>query len=150
MPFDKMHTYNAGIEAARPEARADREWPELDGHHGIQVVNVPLGSPGYVHSYMRGKAHAAAMREAWGRLKAATAGHISDADTCVMEREAEPASGSHELISYLDQANSSRLQNEEAGVPPGGGPREGSAEESPFRNFRARRSLVAPAHPAEL
>eukprot|EP00873_Tetraselmis_striata_P041730 jgi/Tetstr1/461994/TSEL_007066.t1 len=29
---------------------------ELDGHHGIAVLNVPLGSPKYVHAYMCGKA----------------------------------------------------------------------------------------------
>eukprot|EP00873_Tetraselmis_striata_P037014 jgi/Tetstr1/457278/TSEL_043883.t1 len=43
--FDKMHAYSAGMEAARREAPADIEWPELDGHHGIAVLNVPLGSP---------------------------------------------------------------------------------------------------------
>eukprot|EP00873_Tetraselmis_striata_P012447 jgi/Tetstr1/432711/TSEL_022078.t1 len=46
--FDKMHAYSADMEAARREASADIEWPELDGHHGIPVLNVPLGSPGYV------------------------------------------------------------------------------------------------------
>eukprot|EP00873_Tetraselmis_striata_P025316 jgi/Tetstr1/445580/TSEL_033352.t1 len=54
--FDKMQAYNADTEAARREAPADIEWPELDGHHGIAVLNVPLGSPEYVHAYMRGKA----------------------------------------------------------------------------------------------
>eukprot|EP00873_Tetraselmis_striata_P007432 jgi/Tetstr1/427696/TSEL_017821.t1 len=54
--FDKMQAYNADMEAARREAPADIEWPELDGHHGIAVLNVPLGSPEYVHAYMRGKA----------------------------------------------------------------------------------------------
>eukprot|EP00873_Tetraselmis_striata_P009818 jgi/Tetstr1/430082/TSEL_019940.t1 len=43
--FDKMKAYNADMEAARREAPADIEWPELDGHHGIAVLNVPLGSP---------------------------------------------------------------------------------------------------------
>eukprot|EP00873_Tetraselmis_striata_P012865 jgi/Tetstr1/433129/TSEL_022461.t1 len=33
--FDKMHAYNADIEAARLEAPADIKWPEQDGHHGI-------------------------------------------------------------------------------------------------------------------
>eukprot|EP00873_Tetraselmis_striata_P023495 jgi/Tetstr1/443759/TSEL_031747.t1 len=223
--FDKMQAYNADIEAARREAPADIEWPELDGgHHGIAVLNVPLGSPEYVHAYMRGKAeelreevdaslsklpicqaqpsveafaeavdatvlatvagvlgvsfdpsmygtdtkpvvtdflaellhypdsmaaevatsskdavarargklhlptrlkgtgirrmatvrdaafidctnailpsHAAAVREAWGRLQAATADHLSDADARMMEREAEAVSGSqHELTA---------------------------------------------------
>eukprot|EP00873_Tetraselmis_striata_P033279 jgi/Tetstr1/453543/TSEL_040511.t1 len=44
------------MEAARREAQADIEWPELDGHDGIAVLNVPLRSPEYVHAYMRGKA----------------------------------------------------------------------------------------------
>eukprot|EP00873_Tetraselmis_striata_P027829 jgi/Tetstr1/448093/TSEL_035392.t1 len=51
-----MQAYNADMEAARREAPADIEWPELDGHHGIAVLNVALGSPEYVHAYMRGKA----------------------------------------------------------------------------------------------
>eukprot|EP00873_Tetraselmis_striata_P005497 jgi/Tetstr1/425761/TSEL_016180.t1 len=54
--FDKMQAYSADMEAARPEAPADIEWPELDGHHGIAVLNVPLGSSEYVQAYMRGKA----------------------------------------------------------------------------------------------
>eukprot|EP00873_Tetraselmis_striata_P009836 jgi/Tetstr1/430100/TSEL_001959.t2 len=54
--FDKMQAYCADMEAARREAPADIEWPELDGHHGIAVLNVPLGSPEYVQAYMRGKA----------------------------------------------------------------------------------------------
>eukprot|EP00873_Tetraselmis_striata_P021363 jgi/Tetstr1/441627/TSEL_029854.t1 len=54
--FDKMQAYIADMEAARREAPADIEWPELDGHHGIAVLNVPLGSPEYVQAYMRGKA----------------------------------------------------------------------------------------------
>eukprot|EP00873_Tetraselmis_striata_P018841 jgi/Tetstr1/439105/TSEL_002970.t1 len=57
--------------------------------------------------------YAAEMREAWGRLQAATAGHLGDADARVMEREVEAASGSQkELTAFLDQANNSRLRNE--------------------------------------
>eukprot|EP00873_Tetraselmis_striata_P009012 jgi/Tetstr1/429276/TSEL_019194.t1 len=53
--FDKMHAYIADMEAARRGAQADIEWPEQDhGHHGIPVLNVPLGSPEYVKAYMRG------------------------------------------------------------------------------------------------
>eukprot|EP00873_Tetraselmis_striata_P034068 jgi/Tetstr1/454332/TSEL_041251.t1 len=208
-----MQAYDADMEAARHEAPADIEWPELDGHHGIAVLNVPLGSPEYVQAYMGGKAeelleevgaslskllsakpsrrythalhhhawallkhsmqhkagywlrnclpseveafaeavdatvlaalerlgsglgrgsfnatssarrydhflndahgsdsYAAEMREAWGRLQAATAGHLGDADARVMEREVEVASGSQkELTAFLDQANNSRL-----------------------------------------
>eukprot|EP00873_Tetraselmis_striata_P028694 jgi/Tetstr1/448958/TSEL_036183.t1 len=54
--FDKIQAYSADMEAARREAPADIEWPELDGHHGIAVLNVPLGSPEYVQAYMRCKA----------------------------------------------------------------------------------------------
>eukprot|EP00873_Tetraselmis_striata_P035506 jgi/Tetstr1/455770/TSEL_042567.t1 len=57
--------------------------------------------------------YAAEMREAWGRLQAATAGHLSDADARVMEREVEAASGSQkELTAFLDNANNFRLRNE--------------------------------------
>eukprot|EP00873_Tetraselmis_striata_P022823 jgi/Tetstr1/443087/TSEL_031143.t1 len=56
--FDKMHAYNADMEDERREATAhiERWGPELDGHHGIPVLNVRLGSPWYVHAYVRGKA----------------------------------------------------------------------------------------------
>eukprot|EP00873_Tetraselmis_striata_P018373 jgi/Tetstr1/438637/TSEL_027188.t1 len=57
--------------------------------------------------------YATAVREAWGRLQAATAGHLRDADAREMEREAEAASGSQkELTAFLDHANNSRLRNE--------------------------------------
>eukprot|EP00873_Tetraselmis_striata_P007198 jgi/Tetstr1/427462/TSEL_001761.t1 len=62
--------------------------------------------------------YAAAMREAWGRLQAAIAGHLSNADARVMEREVEAASGSQkELTAFLDQANTSRFQNEVCALP---------------------------------
>eukprot|EP00873_Tetraselmis_striata_P029642 jgi/Tetstr1/449906/TSEL_036961.t1 len=250
-----MHAYSADMEAARREAPADIEWPELDGHHGIAVLNMPLGSPEYVQAYMRGKAeelrqeaeafaeavdatilaavervlgvffdpstygtatnpvvtdflaellhdpdpmaaegdgirrmatvrdaafigcmnailpkfltrnsgtnytptrgffdypqlgsvlgrgsfnatssarqydhflndahgsdsYAAEMREAWGRLQAATASHLGDADARQMERETEAASGSQkELTAFLDHANNSRLRNEMCALP---------------------------------
>eukprot|EP00873_Tetraselmis_striata_P002305 jgi/Tetstr1/422569/TSEL_013377.t1 len=252
-----MQAYSADMEAARREAPADIEWPELDGHHGIAVLNVPLGSPEYVQAYMRGEAeelreevdaslskllsakpsrrythalhhhawallkhcmqhkagywlrnclpseveafaeavdatilaavervlgvsfdpstygtdtnpvvtdflaellhdpdpmaaelgsvlgrgsfnanssarqydhflndahgsdsYAAEMREAWGRLQAATAGHLGDADARQIEREVEAASGSQkELTAFLDQANNSRLRNEVCALP---------------------------------
>eukprot|EP00873_Tetraselmis_striata_P029650 jgi/Tetstr1/449914/TSEL_036969.t2 len=218
-----MEAYSADMEAARREAPADIEWPKLDGHHGIAVLNAPLGSPEYVFAYMRGKAeelreevdaslskllsakpsrrythalhhhawamlkhcmqhkagywlrnclpseveafaeavlgchrprggraarvrvlgrgsfnatssarrhdhflndahgsdsYAVEMREAWGRLQAATAGHLGDAYARVMEREVEAASGSQkELTAFLDQANNSRLRNEVCALP---------------------------------
>eukprot|EP00873_Tetraselmis_striata_P009598 jgi/Tetstr1/429862/TSEL_019727.t2 len=63
--------------------------------------------------------YAAAMREAWGRLQVATdAGHLSDADARVMEREAEAASGSQkELTAFLDHADNSWLRNEVCAIP---------------------------------
>eukprot|EP00873_Tetraselmis_striata_P002679 jgi/Tetstr1/422943/TSEL_013722.t1 len=99
--FDKMHAYIADMEAARLKTPPDIEWPELDGHHGIPVLNVPLGSPGY----------AVAVREAWGRLYAATASrHLNHADARVMEPEAEPESGSQkEMTAFLYQANNFRF-----------------------------------------
>eukprot|EP00873_Tetraselmis_striata_P020959 jgi/Tetstr1/441223/TSEL_029479.t1 len=65
----------------------------------------------------RGSAfYAAAVREARGRLHAATSGHLNDADICVIELEAEAASGSQkELAAFLDQANKS--QNEVGALP---------------------------------
>eukprot|EP00873_Tetraselmis_striata_P034491 jgi/Tetstr1/454755/TSEL_041639.t1 len=61
----------------------------------------------------RSARYASVVREAWGRLQAATVGHLSDADARVMEREAEAASGSQkEMTACLDHANHSRLQNE--------------------------------------
>eukprot|EP00873_Tetraselmis_striata_P022212 jgi/Tetstr1/442476/TSEL_030576.t1 len=184
--FDKMHAYIVDMEAAQREAPADIEWPELDGHHGIPVLNVPphlrpkhckpdavrisvwidlalaavervLGvsfdpstygndtnplvtdflaelwhDPGpmaaelqrnffrlprrYDHflNDARGSAsYTAAVSETWGRLQAATAGHLNDADALVMEREAEVASGSQkELTPFLGHANNSRLRNQ--------------------------------------
>eukprot|EP00873_Tetraselmis_striata_P034120 jgi/Tetstr1/454384/TSEL_041291.t1 len=62
--------------------------------------------------------YVAEMREAWGRLQAATAGHLGDADARQMEREVEAASGSQkELTAFLDQANNSRLRNEVCALP---------------------------------
>eukprot|EP00873_Tetraselmis_striata_P021075 jgi/Tetstr1/441339/TSEL_029590.t1 len=62
--------------------------------------------------------YAAEIREAWGRLQAATPGHLGDADARVMEREVEVASGSQkELTVFLDQANNSRLRNEVCALP---------------------------------
>eukprot|EP00873_Tetraselmis_striata_P027404 jgi/Tetstr1/447668/TSEL_035026.t1 len=62
--------------------------------------------------------YAAEMREAWGRLQAATACHLGDADARQMEQEVEAASGSQkELTTFLDQANNSRLRNEVCALP---------------------------------
>eukprot|EP00873_Tetraselmis_striata_P036596 jgi/Tetstr1/456860/TSEL_043532.t1 len=52
---------------------------------------------------------------AWGRLRAATVGHLNDdVDARMMaEREVEAAPGlQKELAAFLDKANSSRLRNE--------------------------------------
>eukprot|EP00873_Tetraselmis_striata_P036418 jgi/Tetstr1/456682/TSEL_043383.t1 len=68
------------------------------------LINVPRGSASY----------AAAVREVWRRIRAATVGHLSDADAREKEREAEAAPGSQkELISFLAShaSNNSCLQN---------------------------------------
>eukprot|EP00873_Tetraselmis_striata_P007261 jgi/Tetstr1/427525/TSEL_017651.t1 len=73
----------------------------------------PLQLSQYDHflNEARGSAsYAAAVRETWGRLHAATPRHLSDADARVMELEAEAASGSqNELTAFLDPDNNSRL-----------------------------------------
>eukprot|EP00873_Tetraselmis_striata_P043659 jgi/Tetstr1/463923/TSEL_008730.t1 len=51
-----MHAYNANMEGARREVSADIGWPESDGHHGIPILNMPLGLPRYMQAYMCGKA----------------------------------------------------------------------------------------------
>eukprot|EP00873_Tetraselmis_striata_P034725 jgi/Tetstr1/454989/TSEL_041849.t1 len=140
--FDKMQAYNADMEAARREASADIEWPELDGHHGIAVLNVPLGSPEYVQAYMRGKAEdpreevgasmsklvsAKPSRRSGPYLAEAASTQLlppaimTTSSTMLMdgwEREVEAASGSQkELTAFLDQANNSRLRNEVCALP---------------------------------
>eukprot|EP00873_Tetraselmis_striata_P023645 jgi/Tetstr1/443909/TSEL_031861.t1 len=62
--------------------------------------------------------YAVSVREAWGRLQAATAGQLNDADACVMERGAEAPSGSQkEQTTFLDHANNSRLRKEVCALP---------------------------------
>eukprot|EP00873_Tetraselmis_striata_P038262 jgi/Tetstr1/458526/TSEL_044931.t1 len=108
------------MEAAKREAPADIEWRELDGHHGVPVLNVPLGSPWYVQGYMRGKAEelreevdASRRGAAPKRLLLATSATYAVDARRVMEREAEAASGSQkERAAFLDSANNSRLRNE--------------------------------------
>eukprot|EP00873_Tetraselmis_striata_P014972 jgi/Tetstr1/435236/TSEL_024155.t1 len=72
--FDKMHAYNADMEAARREAPADIDWPELDDRHGIPILNAPLGSQG--HSLKRAgklRRKAALVQAAVARAAAAAA-----------------------------------------------------------------------------
>lgn len=63
-------------------------------------LNDPSGSASY----------AAAVREARGRLHAATISHLNDADVRMMEREAEEPL--KEATVFLDHANNTRLHNE--------------------------------------
>eukprot|EP00873_Tetraselmis_striata_P029962 jgi/Tetstr1/450226/TSEL_037264.t1 len=64
------------------------------------------------------ESYAAEMREAWGCLQAATAGHLGDALARQMEREVEAASSSQkELTAFLDQATNYRLRNEVCALP---------------------------------
>ena len=57
MQVSKVEAYSADLQAAQAGAPAGIRWPELDGHHGMTVLNVPVcGSPEYVAAYLRGKA----------------------------------------------------------------------------------------------
>eukprot|EP00873_Tetraselmis_striata_P041622 jgi/Tetstr1/461886/TSEL_006964.t1 len=96
--------------------------PQLGSVLGRGSFNATSSACRYDH-FLNDAAHgsdsyAAEMREAWGRLQAATAGHLGDVDARVMEREVEAASGSQkELTAFLDQANNSRLRNEVCALP---------------------------------
>eukprot|EP00873_Tetraselmis_striata_P019060 jgi/Tetstr1/439324/TSEL_027763.t1 len=72
--------------------------PQLGSVHGRGSFNTTSSARHRYDHFLndaRGSgSYAAAMREEWGRLQAATAGHLSDANARVMEREAEAASGS--------------------------------------------------------
>eukprot|EP00873_Tetraselmis_striata_P039529 jgi/Tetstr1/459793/TSEL_005144.t1 len=95
--------------------------PQLGSVLGRGRFNATSSARRYDHflNDARGSgSYAAAVRERWGRLQAATAGHLSDADARVMERVAEAASGSQkELTVFLDRANKSRLRNEMCAFP---------------------------------
>eukprot|EP00873_Tetraselmis_striata_P025312 jgi/Tetstr1/445576/TSEL_033348.t1 len=113
--FDKMHAYSADMETARPEAATLTE--DAVARARISTLHLPTRMNGAGIRRMATVSDAAfigctndilpsyavAMREAWGRLQAATAGHLSDADARVMERETEAVSGSQkELTAFLD------------------------------------------------
>eukprot|EP00873_Tetraselmis_striata_P002056 jgi/Tetstr1/422320/TSEL_013163.t1 len=115
--FDKMHVYIGDTEAERPEAATLSEnalaracsmphlptWLKGAGVHRMTNVR-DAAFIGCMNEIL--PSHASAVREAWGRLQAVAAGHLSDADARVMEREAEAASGSQkELAAFLDKAN---------------------------------------------
>eukprot|EP00873_Tetraselmis_striata_P010775 jgi/Tetstr1/431039/TSEL_020757.t1 len=95
--------------------------PQLGSVLGRGSFNATSSVRRYDHSLndARGAdSYAAEMCEAWGRLQAAIAGHLSDANACVMEREVEAASGSQkELTAFLDRANNSWLRNEVCALP---------------------------------
>eukprot|EP00873_Tetraselmis_striata_P029657 jgi/Tetstr1/449921/TSEL_036975.t1 len=90
--------------------------PQLGSVLGRGSFNATSSACRYDHFLNDGHgsdSYTAEMCGAWGRLQAATAGHLGDADARVMEREVEVAPGSQkELTAFLDQANNSRLQNE--------------------------------------
>eukprot|EP00873_Tetraselmis_striata_P021090 jgi/Tetstr1/441354/TSEL_029605.t1 len=84
----------------------------------VDTYNITLQYDHFLNDAHGSDSYAAEMREAWGRLQAATAGHIGDADARQMEREVDDASGSQkELTAFLDQANNSRLRNEVCALP---------------------------------
>eukprot|EP00873_Tetraselmis_striata_P046000 jgi/Tetstr1/466264/TSEL_010820.t1 len=74
--------------------------PQLEFVFGRGSFNATSSTRRYDHflNDARGSAsYAAAVREAWACLHAATAGHVSDANARVMERAAEAASGSQRM-----------------------------------------------------
>ena len=50
LQLHKVEAYNANIEHARVGAPPGIKWPEFNGHHGISILNVPLGLDKYIHS----------------------------------------------------------------------------------------------------
>eukprot|EP00873_Tetraselmis_striata_P012448 jgi/Tetstr1/432712/TSEL_022079.t1 len=92
--------------------------PLLESVLGRGSFNAASSARRYDHFLNEPCGYAAAVREAWDRLQAGTAGHLRDADARIMEREAKAASGSEkELTAFLDQANNSQLQNEVCALP---------------------------------
>eukprot|EP00873_Tetraselmis_striata_P012756 jgi/Tetstr1/433020/TSEL_022357.t1 len=95
--------------------------PQLESVLGRGSFNEVSSARRYGHflNDTRGSAgYAAGVHEAWGRLQVATTSYLSDADSRVMEREAEAALGSQkELTAFLDHANNSWLQNEVCAFP---------------------------------
>eukprot|EP00873_Tetraselmis_striata_P003020 jgi/Tetstr1/423284/TSEL_013983.t1 len=108
MPVPK--DYNSLLNTGRIKPTA------LESVLGRGSFNATSSSRQYDHfiNNSRGLAsYATAVCEAWRRFQVATAGHLSDADTRVMQQEAEAASGSQkELMAFLDHVNYSRLENE--------------------------------------
>ena len=57
MQLSKVEAYSADLHGARAGAPEGIQWPTLDGHHGMSLLNVPVcGSPEYVAAYLRRKA----------------------------------------------------------------------------------------------
>eukprot|EP00873_Tetraselmis_striata_P012766 jgi/Tetstr1/433030/TSEL_022367.t1 len=110
-------TRNSGINT--PTARFFD--PQLGSVLGRGSVNATSSARRYDHflnDAHGSDSYAAEMREALGRLQAATVGHLGDADARVMEREVEAASGSQkELAAFLHRANNSWLRNEVCAFP---------------------------------
>ena len=52
----KTTAYSADMERAQVGAPPGVRWPQLDGHYGLEVLGVPLGSPGYISRFLAAKA----------------------------------------------------------------------------------------------
>ena len=52
----KTKAYSANMTAAQVGAPPGIEWQHLDGHYGLEVLGVPLGSEGYISRFLAGKA----------------------------------------------------------------------------------------------
>eukprot|EP00873_Tetraselmis_striata_P038248 jgi/Tetstr1/458512/TSEL_044918.t1 len=96
--------------------------PQLESVLGWGSFNATSSARQYDHFLNDARpgpaGYAAAVCDAWGRLHAVTLGHLKEANSRVMEREAEAASGSQkELTVFVDHANTSRLQNVVATLP---------------------------------
>eukprot|EP00873_Tetraselmis_striata_P022139 jgi/Tetstr1/442403/TSEL_030529.t1 len=72
--------------------------PDRMAAHAATLSEDAVAKARTLHLFSR---YAAAVREACGRLHAATVGHLSDAAALVIEREAAPGS-QKELTAFLD------------------------------------------------
>eukprot|EP00873_Tetraselmis_striata_P012310 jgi/Tetstr1/432574/TSEL_021944.t1 len=108
----KFLTSNSGTNTPTP-GFFDPQLRSVLGRGSFNATSSARRYDHFLNDAHESDSYAAEMREAWGRLQAATAGHLGDADAREIEPEVEAASGSQkELTAFLDQANNSRLRNE--------------------------------------
>ena len=53
---DKTKAYSKNMEHAQEGAPPGIEWQQMDGHYGLEVLGVPLGSEGYISRFLAAKA----------------------------------------------------------------------------------------------